>query len=260
MSEPSTGTSVVEVPVVGVREVTKKYSGVRALDGVTADFGVGVSVLLGRNGAGKSTLCRVLSGVERPDTGELRRRDQPLADRELIRGHLRLTGWLPQSFAAQHSMTVTQFVRYAGWLKDLAGRELEISVERALEQADLVELRNRRLGHLSGGMLRRLGIAQAIVHQPDLLILDEPTVGLDPEQRHGFHSLILALGRQHAVVLSTHLLEDVVATAHRVTVLDRGTVRFTGTRAELVALGAGGDDTERIRAGFLGVLSAGKSG
>jgi ABC-2 type transport system ATP-binding protein len=158
-------------------------------------------------------------------------------------------------------MTVTQFLEYAAWLKEVPSADISRRVDDALDAADLAGVGRRRLGHLSGGMLRRVGIAQAIVHRPDFLVLDEPTVGLDPEQRAAFHERVPVLGRERTVLVSTHLLEDVTALAERTVILEGGTVAFSGSLEELAAVGDGGDDlTERLRSGFLAVVTSGAPG
>jgi ABC-2 type transport system ATP-binding protein len=161
--------------------VTRTYGDVVALDNVTVDLARGVTILLGRNGAGKSTLSRIIAGLEAPGSGALMRHGEVVTGACSVRAHHAATGWLPQSFAAPGGMRVTEYLTYAGWLKGLRRRALAPSVSRAIECTDLSLHADRHIRELSGGMLRRLGIAQAIVHDPDFLVLDEPTVGLDPE-------------------------------------------------------------------------------
>lgn len=237
--------------------MSKSYGKVRALSGVILGLPCGITILLGRNGSGKSTLSRLLAGVEQPDKGHVLRGGRPIDDgpRER-RAHLSRTGWLPQSFSALGTMTVRQYVSYAGWLKDLAAADLPAAVDAALAAVELGDLGGRRMGQLSGGMLRRAGIAQAIVNAPDLLVLDEPTAGLDPEQRGTFHELVRRLAVERAVLLSTHLLEDVIAVGDRTVVLDAGQVRFQGTNEQLMHLGdGGGGAAARLRSGFLALLA-----
>jgi ABC-2 type transport system ATP-binding protein len=245
--------------VVGLTAVTRKYGTTKALAGVTLEVTHGVTVLLGRNGAGKSTLCRIIAGVERPDQGMLTRAGRPVEDGPECRSHHRNTGWLPQSFTAPGTMTVRQYVTYAGWLKDIRRQDLPTKVDLALERVDLHDLATRRLGQLSGGMLRRVGIAQAIVHHPSFIVLDEPTVGLDPEQRNHFHEIIAGVADTRSILISTHLLEDVQAVARNVVVLDAGRVLFSGSVDALVRQGQTRDDDRQVvdplRAGFLSVVN-----
>jgi ABC-2 type transport system ATP-binding protein len=225
---------------------------VPALDGATGALGPGVTVLLGRNGAGKSTLCRLLVGFEQPDSGVVTRDGVALDSiARWKRAHAR-TGWLPQDVRAPASMTVVQYLRYAAWLKGHPSRDLAGLVDEALARTDLHPQRNRRIGQLSGGMARRVGIARAIVHRPSFVVLDEPTVGLDPEQRAGFHQLITDLGTDHVVLLSTHLLEDACALADDLLVLDAGRIRFAGAVGDLPA---GAADPDALRDWFLGIVA-----
>ncbi|WP_158630726.1 ATP-binding cassette domain-containing protein [Nocardioides daphniae] len=161
----------------------------------------GVNVLLGRNGAGKSTLCRVLASAEQPTRGLLLTSEGPVTD---LRSHRSRVGWLPQTPPVAAHMRAGDYLHYAAWLKGLARRERQGAVADALERTGLGPRRHSRIGTLSGGMVRRLGIAQAIVHRPQLLVLDEPTVGLDPEQRIQFYATLRgALDDDTVTLLST---------------------------------------------------------
>ncbi|WP_162598728.1 ABC transporter ATP-binding protein [Nocardioides gilvus] len=242
--------------VLGLRAVHKTYGSEHALRGVDLDLSPGITVLLGRNGAGKSTLCHILTGMEPADSGDVVRHGSPLLTRSDWRQHHRATGWLPQQLPVPAAMTVEEYLRHAAWLKALPRKDASDRIDAALVRVDLADLRGRRLGHLSGGMLRRAGIAQALVHDPDVVVLDEPTVGLDPEQRAWFHSALRDLSRDKCVLVSTHLLEDVEAFPGRVVVLDQGRVVFSDTTEALIDRGeVGGTSQERLRSGFLHVLA-----
>jgi ABC-type multidrug transport system ATPase subunit len=244
---------------VGLDSVTRRYGDVCALAGVSLDLRPGVTALLGRNGAGKSTLCRIIAGVEAADSGSLTRDGLPVVGRKAMRSHHRATGWLPQSFSAPAGMTVRQYVGYAAWLKEVPRSRIAGAVADALECADLQQLGTRRLRQLSGGMLRRVGIAQAIVHDPAFLVLDEPSVGLDPEQRSHFHQIVGDLARDRVVLISTHLLEDVEALARDVVVIDAGSVLFSDT-VQMLARRAPAphclddDASDPLREGFLALV------
>ncbi|QKW10743.1 ATP-binding cassette domain-containing protein [Streptomyces sp. NA04227] len=212
------------------------YGSTRALDDVSLDFPAGVTGLLGPNGAGKSTLLSLLSTATRPRSGAVTLLGEAASGRAGVRRLRQRIGVLPQSFGFYPRFTVLEFTEYAAWLRKVPAAKRR---ERALAALRLVEMEkyaDRRMGALSGGMLRRAGIAQAMVNEPSLVLLDEPTVGLDPAQRVGFRSLIRELSERCAVVMSTHLAEDVAGVCDRVAVLLDGTVRFTGTVAELCAL------------------------
>ncbi|MFD8527184.1 ABC transporter ATP-binding protein [Streptosporangium canum] len=218
--------------------LVKTYGRSRALDGLTFSVGKGVTGLLGPNGAGKTTLIRMLATVLAPDEGELRLlgRD-PVKDRLEIRRRL---GYLPQEPGYQRGFTVFEFVDYVAILKEMVGRRARHDeVRRVIEEVGLTSVSGKRIRALSGGMRRRLGIAQALLGAPELILLDEPTVGLDPEQRLRFRELISHIGEDRAVVLSTHQTEDVAALCNRVVVLKAGRCEFEGTPEGIRALAEG---------------------
>ncbi|MFI9241439.1 ATP-binding cassette domain-containing protein [Streptomyces sp. NPDC053086] len=250
-------------PVAAVAGVTVRYGTTIALDDVSLAFPPGVTGLLGPNGAGKSTLLSLLSTARTPRSGTVTLLGEQATGRARVQRLRQRTGVLPQSFGFYPRFTVLEFTEYAAWLRKVpAARRRQRAVE-ALRLVQMDQHAGRRMGALSGGMLRRVGIAQAMVNEPSLVLLDEPTVGLDPAQRVGFRSLIRELGDRCAVVMSTHLAEDVAHVCDRVAVLLDGTVRFTGTVAELCALPArdaspadpGAGDTEvdgtAVEAGYL---------
>jgi ABC-2 type transport system ATP-binding protein len=193
-----------------------------------------VTGLLGPNGAGKTTLLRVLATAIAPDSGTVTLFG---ADPSRSSGRLearRRLGYLPQEPGFHPNFTAFQFVDYVAILKELGDRQQRHErVRAALSEVGLTNVRGKRIKALSGGMKRRVGLAAAIVGQPDLLILDEPTVGLDPEQRLRFRELIAELGERCTVLLSTHQIEDVMSLCGRVVVLNAGQVRFDGAPVEL---------------------------
>jgi len=221
-------------------DLTLRYGGTHALDGVSLTLGKGVTGLLGPNGAGKTTLLRVLATAVPPDGGEFRalgHDPRTAAGRLALRRSL---GYLPQNPGFHPDFTAFEFVDYVAILKELTDRAARIrEVRRVLDAVDLSDQRRTRLKRLSGGMRQRVALAAALVGDPGLLVLDEPTVGLDPEQRMRFRELIAQAGEGRTVLLSTHQTEDVAMLCHRVIVLTRGRVRFEGTPAELTARAAG---------------------
>jgi ABC-2 type transport system ATP-binding protein len=225
---------------VRVEGVQKRYGGVAALAGLDLELRPGITGLLGPNGAGKTTLIRILATLLAPTSGEVRVngwRTADAADRVEIRRRL---GYLPQDLGLYPRFTVFEFVDYLAILKELDDpADRHRRVRAALEAVELDDLAGRRIRTLSGGMRRRVGIAQAIVADPQLLLLDEPTTGLDPEQRMRFRQLIAGLGEHRTVVLSTHLVEDVAAVCTQVVVLWQGRVRFRGSPSELRQLADG---------------------
>ncbi|MFJ3581030.1 ABC transporter ATP-binding protein [Streptomyces sp. NPDC090127] len=217
--------------------LTVRHRRTVALDRLDLDLGPGVHGLLGPNGAGKTSLIRVLATVAAPSDGrvELLGRDAG-AHRERSEIRRRL-GYLPQEFGFYPGFTVREFVAYVAWLKEMPADRAGGAVERAVERVGLADRIDARLKTLSGGMVRRAGIAQAIVNEPELLLLDEPTAGLDPEQRVEFRTLLKEIGASSTVIVSTHLVEDVAAACTEVTLIEAGRVAFRGTTAELTALG-----------------------
>ncbi|XVV04909.1 ABC transporter ATP-binding protein [Actinosynnema sp. CA-248983] len=216
--------------VVQVRGVAHRYGGVAALHEVDLNIRTGVTAVLGPNGAGKSTLLGLLSTALRKQRGSVSVEDVDSA-REVQR-YRSLIGFLPQTFTIPGNLTVKEFVTLAAWQKLVPRRDRGATVDAAIEAVDLSGRRDSKISRLSGGMHRRVGIAQAIVNRPRVLLLDEPTVGLDPRQRRSLRDLIPALGEDRAVVLSTHLTEDVAATADHIVVLDQGRVQFDGALDE----------------------------
>jgi ABC-2 type transport system ATP-binding protein len=225
---------------VRVRDVTKSFGRTRALRGVSFSAGTGVTGLLGPNGAGKTTLLRMLATVLAPDDGSLQLlggNPQDGGDRLAIRRRL---GYLPQEPGFHRGFTVFEFVDYVAILKELTDRRARHDeVRRVLDAVGLTDLASRRIRALSGGMRRRVGVAQAILGDPDLVILDEPTAGLDPEQRLRFRDLVSRIGEGRTVLLSTHQTEDVVALCPHIVVVDGGRTVFDGTPSALTGTADG---------------------
>jgi ABC-2 type transport system ATP-binding protein len=226
-----------------------------AVNGLDLSLGDGVHGLLGPNGAGKTTLMRALSTVHRPSGGQLRLLGEDATDGRGLRSLRRRLGYLPQHFGFYPRFTVREYVEYMAWLREMPKAAVPGAVQRAVERVGLTGRADSRLKTLSGGMLRRVGIAQAIVNDPDLLLLDEPTVGLDPEQRVEFRTLLRELGADSCVVVSTHLVEDVVAACTDVVLVDEGRLVWQGLPAELIERGepggAGDSPAERGYTSFL---------
>lgn len=225
---------------IGLTGVTKRYGSVRALDGIDLEVGRGITGLLGPNGAGKTTFMRMCATVLAPDDGQVRlleRSPQDADDRVEIRRRL---GYMPQEPGFYRNFTVFEFVDYVAILKEMADRSRRHDdVRRVLGLVDLTGVSQRKIKALSGGMRRRLALAQAMLADPELLLLDEPTAGLDPEQRLRFREVISQIPSRPTVLLSTHQTEDVVALCERVIVLSDGKVRFEGTPAVMAATAEG---------------------
>ena len=212
-----------------------------AVNGLDLTLNTGVHGLLGPNGAGKTTLMRALSTVVKPAGGRLTLLGAPVDGRADLRPVRRGLGYLPQQFGFYPRFTVREFVEYMAWLKEMPKAAIPDAVQRAIDRVGLGAKADVRMKTLSGGMLRRAGIAQAIVNDPQLLLLDEPTVGLDPEQRLDFRELLRDLGADSCVLVSTHLVEDVVAACSDVVLLSEGRLVFQGTPDDLIARGGESD-------------------
>jgi ABC-type multidrug transport system ATPase subunit len=223
--------------MLDIRGLSKRYSDVLALEGFTLSAGAGVLGLLGPNGAGKTTLMSILATVTRPSAGTFLWNGvdgvrQPLAVRRVL-------GYLPQDFGVYERLTAREFLRYLGRLKGLGERDLGRRVEAVLELVNLHGAAGRRLGSFSGGMRQRVGIAQALLGDPQLLIVDEPTVGLDPEERVRFRNLLSEIAHGRLVILSTHIVSDVEAVASQIAVLRHGRLVALATPEELLRRAAG---------------------
>jgi ABC-2 type transport system ATP-binding protein len=225
---------------IRIENISKSYRSTRVLEGLDLAFEPGFTGLLGPNGAGKTTLLRILATVMAPDRGNLQilGRDPAIDDgRTEIRRRL---GYVPQETGVHDDFTAFEFVDYLAILKELTDRETRHDeVRRVLDVVGLSDVRHKKLRRLSGGMRRRVIIAQALLDRPELLVLDEPTVGLDPEQRLRFREMLSSVSPGATVVLSTHQTTDISALCQRVVVLDTGAIRFDGTPAELTAMAEG---------------------
>ena len=210
--------------------LVKAYGRHRALDGLDLNARTGVTGLLGPNGAGKTTLLRVLATVLPADSGALRILGQDPHDPAGRRHVRRRLGYLPQDAGFHRGFTAFEAIDYIAVLKEhTAARARHDEVRRVLDLVGLSDVATKKVRALSGGMRQRLGLAQALLGRPEVLVLDEPTVGLDPEQRMRFRDLVSEVGRGRTVILSTHQTEDVAAVCSDVVVVKEGRALFTGT-------------------------------
>lgn len=260
----ASGPDETTVQVTGLRVRLGRGQRARAaVDGLDLRASTGVLGLLGPNGAGKTTLVRTLATVLAPTEGQVHLLGLDVDQEKQRREVRRRLGYLPQDFGIYPRFTVREFVAYFAWLKEVPAARTPAAVELALERVGLSDRADARMRTLSGGMVRRAGLAQALVNEPELLLLDEPTAGLDPEQRVLFRRLIRELAVDTTVLLSTHLVEDVAGACDRVTVMESGRVALHATPAELASLG-GTDDhapegevgTSPIERGYTAALQA----
>lgn len=221
-----------------IRALSKTYAnGVHALAGVTLDVPRGMFGLLGPNGAGKSTLMRMLATLQRPSSGRILWGDVDIArDPDALRCAL---GYLPQEFGAYPSLSAREFLRYLAAVKGLPHAQTAARVDQCLEAVGLDAAADKRIGSYSGGMRQRVGIAQALLNDPQLLIVDEPTVGLDPEERLRFRNLLTDLAGRRLVILSTHIVSDIEASATALAVMHQGVLRYQGAPETLIAQAEG---------------------
>jgi ABC-2 type transport system ATP-binding protein len=231
---------VTAVPYVEIDGVTKHFRSTVAVDRLDLRLEGGVVGLLGPNGAGKTTLLRMMATVLSPDVGCVRLfglDPQRSADRLATRRRL---GYLPQQAGLYPGFSGFDLVDYVAVLKEWRDRsDRHDEVRRVLAAVDMTDDMHRRIRSMSGGMQRRVAIAAALIGQPELLVLDEPSAGLDPNQRLKLRGVLSSAGRDGCVVVSTHMTDEVVAFCNRVIVLDRGVVRFDGEPRQLVSIAAG---------------------
>lgn len=216
---------------VKLNQLSKRYGSKSALENVTLEWREGVQGLLGPNGAGKTTLMRLLATLLAPTAGSAEIDGIPLTERGRIR---EIVGYLPQDFSFYPGMSVGEAMDYLALLSGVKGAKARRRrIDTLLEEVNLAAHRKTKVKALSGGMKRRLGIAQAMIHEPQLLIVDEPTAGLDPEERIRFRQLLARFAERRVVLLSTHVVEDVESSCRQITVLKNGRVPFHGAIADL---------------------------
>ena len=222
-----------------IRDLSKTYAnGVRALDGVSLDVPRGMFGLLGPNGAGKSSLMRTLATLQEADSGSATLEGEGgavidvLRDKDAVRRQL---GYLPQDFGVYPKVSALDLLEHFAVLKGLTARKLRREVvDGLLQQVNLWDARKRNLGTFSGGMRQRFGIAQALLGNPRLVIVDEPTAGLDPEERNRFLNLLAEIGENVAVILSTHIVEDVTDLCPTMAIMNKGQVLLTGRPSDAI--------------------------
>ena len=218
---------------IEIQNLTKYYGKKQALSKVNLTIPKGMFGLLGPNGAGKTTLMKVLATLLEKTGGEVKICGVPVENSRQIRN---MTGYLPQDFSMYGNMSAYEALDYLAVLSGMSRQERRERVPQMLEKVNLLEKRRTKVKSMSGGMKRRLGIAQAIIHDPKVIIVDEPTAGLDPKGRVRFRNLLCEIAKDRIVLLSTHIVGDIEATCENIAVLNQGKICFDGRVAELLAL------------------------
>lgn len=233
---------------ISISHVDKYYGKKQALKDVSLTIGQGMFGLLGRNGAGKTTLMKMLATLHDKQAGEISVCGIPISHAREIRG---ITGYLPQDFSMYPNMTVYECLDYLGMLSEMPKALRQKRIAILLKRVNLTEKKRSRVKSLSGGMKRRLGIAQALLHDPKVLIVDEPTAGLDPEERIRFRNLLCEVAEERIVILSTHIVGDIEATCENIAILNEGELLWSGTVTQLLENARGKVYTAEIPASML---------
>ena len=218
---------------IEIKNLSKNYGKKQALDHVNLTISKGMFGLLGRNGAGKTTLMKTLVTLLKKQQGSITICGIPVEETAEIR---KIVGYLPQDFSMYPNMTVYEAMDYLGVLSGMSKEKKKKRIPKLLKRVNLQDDRGKKVKALSGGMRRRLGIAQAILHNPKVLIVDEPTAGLDPEERVRFRNLLSEIAEERIVILSTHIVGDIEATCENIAVMDQGKILFKGTVEDFLSL------------------------
>lgn len=212
-----------------IDRVSKQYKNKIAVDRISLKLDKGIYGLLGANGAGKTTLMRMICGILTPTGGTITYNGIDVSQEE----YRAVLGYLPQDFGYYPDFTGRDFLLYMAALKGIGKKEADKKVKELLELVSLADVAKKKIKTYSGGMKQRLGIAQALLNEPQILILDEPTAGLDPKERVRFRNLIAELGKESIVILSTHIVSDIDRIADRILMMNGGKLVFDGTREEI---------------------------
>ncbi|WP_448139066.1 ABC transporter ATP-binding protein [Sphingobacterium siyangense] len=219
---------------LSIETLSKTYSnGVKALDAVNLEIKPGMFGLLGPNGAGKSSLMRTIATLQKPDSGRI-----TFGDIDVLKNQLdlrKVLGYLPQEFGVYPNLSASDLLQYFAKLKGIKSKaDRDAIINRVLEVTNLWEVRNKSVSGYSGGMKQRFGIAQLLLNDPKLIIVDEPTAGLDPAERHRFLNVLREIGTDHTVIFSTHIVDDVRELCHELAILNGGKILLRGTPKESI--------------------------
>ena len=217
--------------MIKIEKVTKQYKDKKALDNIDLVLENGVYGFLGPNGAGKTTLINIIAGVKNPTSGNVLFNDKNI--RSIDKEYRRVIGFLPQKVSLYPTMKVYEYIEYMCVLKGIKDKkEIRDEINRVLELVNLNDVYNKKIKHLSGGMQQRLAIAQAIIGKPKLVLMDEPTVGLDPEERIRFKKIVNSISKEAIVIISTHILSDVTELADVLCMFKMGQLIYVGSKDE----------------------------
>lgn len=216
--------------MITLNNVSKKFKKKEVIKQISMDFDKKTYGLLGSNGAGKTTMLRCMLGLYNINSGEILYNGENIKNSDLLN---RSCGYLPQKFGLFKELTVYEMLCYFASIKKIPNNETKKAIEDCIEKVNLTERLHDRIGKLSGGMIRRVGIAQSILGNPDVLIFDEPTSGLDPEERMRFKSLLTSFKKDKTVIVSTHIVEDVEATCDRIVIMNEGKILANATCEEV---------------------------
>ena len=217
-----------------INHISKQFSDKTAVSDITLKVGTGIWGLLGANGAGKTTLMRIIAGIMKPTSGRIEYDGIPIDT--LKESYRDIFGYLPQEFGFYPEFTVKDYLEYMSALKGLTSHDTKTQIDDLLETLSLANVRNKKIIKLSGGMKRRVGIAQALLNDPKILILDEPTSGLDPGERIRFRNLLSEFAHNRIVLISTHIVSDIEYIANQNTLMKDGKLIASGTTDELVKM------------------------
>lgn len=217
---------------IEIQNVDKFYGRKQALHKINLTINQGMFGLLGRNGAGKTTLMKTLATLHKKKRGSITVCGVPIENSKEIRS---ITGYLPQDFSMYPTMTVEESLDYLGILSGMDKELRQKRIRILLKRVNLTEHKHKKVKALSGGMKRRLGIAQALLHDPQVLIVDEPTAGLDPEERIRFRNLLCEVAEERIVILSTHIVGDIEATCEDIAIMNNGRILWQGTVSDLIS-------------------------
>lgn len=218
--------------ILEIKDLCKSFGHKKATDHFTVTLENGVYGLLGPNGAGKTTIMRQITTLTKPDSGKIIYNGQPISNNE--ESYRAKIGYLPQDFGVYKNFTAQKFLEYIAVLKGLDKKKAKEKIANLLKLVGLIEVKNKKVGKFSGGMVRRVGIAQALLNDPEILIMDEPTAGLDPQERARFRNLISEISKEKIVILSTHIISDIESIAKETIIMKDGKLLVKGTHNEVL--------------------------